>query len=375
MTSTLVLKNTEILPHIAAPLLRWYHSQARVLPWREEPSPYRVWISEIMLQQTRVEAVKPYFERFLAALPDVRALAAVPDETLMKLWEGLGYYNRAHNLKKAAQIILQKHQGTIPADFEELLQLPGIGRYTAGAISSIAWHQPHPAVDGNVLRVITRIIACPEDILKERTKRAVEQSLRTCMPPDAGAFNQALMELGAMICLPKGTAHCTSCPLLRLCLAFEQERVTEFPYKAAKKNRRIEKLTIFYIECGDKIAIHQRPSQGLLANLWELPNLPGRLTRSEVKKYLDLQGMTPQMISALPAHKHVFSHIEWHMTGWYIRINPQQLKESPSSYLSTDQIPLVWSTKPELTALYSFSSAFHHYLFANTAGKFRQIAK
>lgn len=242
MRTTLLLKRTEILSEITFPLLTWYKSQARALPWREEPTPYRVWISEIMLQQTRVEAVRPYFERFITALPDLQALAICPEERLLKLWEGLGYYNRARNLQKTAQIVLAEYQGPLPADFEQLLQLPGIGRYTAGAIASIAYGQKAAAVDGNVLRVITRLITCPEDILKDRTKRAVEAALLTIMPEGAaaGAFNQALMELGATVCLPRGTALCPRCPLHRLCLASAEDCIADFPKKTPSKARRIE---------------------------------------------------------------------------------------------------------------------------------------
>ena len=220
MTSTKnILRNIETLDEIAVPLLRWFHSEKRSLPWRESPTPYRVWVSEIMLQQTRVEAVKPYFERFVAALPDVRSLAQADEDMLMKLWEGLGYYSRARHLQDAARIVCSDHGGELPARFDDLLALPGIGRYTAGAIASIAFGEHRPAVDGNVLRVIMRLLASPADILKDSTKRAVEDALLVRLPKNAGDFNQALMELGALICLPRGAARCSACPLQRFCLA------------------------------------------------------------------------------------------------------------------------------------------------------------
>ena len=249
-----ILKHTETLDKIAQPLLRWFQSEKRVLPWREEPTPYRVWVSEIMLQQTRVEAVKPYFERFVAALPDVHALAHADEDTLMKLWEGLGYYNRARHLQDAARLICRDHGGDVPAHFDDLLALPGIGRYTAGAVASIAFGERRPAVDGNVLRVIMRLLSCSADILKERTKRIVEEALLARLPENAGDFNQALMELGALICLPRGAARCPACPLERLCLAKEVGLQAELPKKTPPKRRRTAKLTIVLLWKGGRIA-------------------------------------------------------------------------------------------------------------------------
>ena len=191
------------LDRIAEPLLAWYDAGRRILPWREEPTPYHVWLSEIMLQQTRVEAVKPYYDRFLQALPDIGSLAAVEEEKLLKLWEGLGYYNRARNLKKAAEIIVSEYGGEMPDDFEKIQSLPGIGSYTAGAVSSIAFGRAYPAVDGNVLRILSRLRADGRDILNAKVKKSVEDELFGVMPCDRpGDFNQALMELGAMVCIP-----------------------------------------------------------------------------------------------------------------------------------------------------------------------------
>ena len=231
------------LDKIAKPLLKWFRARARSLPWRDDPRPYYVWVSEIMLQQTRVTAVLPYFSRFITALPDVRALAAVDDDALMKLWEGLGYYSRARNLKKAAIQVVEKHGGKIPRDFDALLSLPGVGRYTAGAIASIAFGQRTPAVDGNVLRVVSRLTASRKDILRDATKRAVENALTEIMPKDAGLFNQAMMELGALVCLPRA-ARCEECPLASLCRAHAEGLESELPVKAAKRERRIEPRTV-----------------------------------------------------------------------------------------------------------------------------------
>ena len=224
-----------MLEQIVKPLLSWYDGHARVLPWREDKSPYRVWVSEIMLQQTRVEAVKPFFERFLKALPNVRSLAECSEDELLKLWEGLGYYNRVRNMQKAARVIVEKYAGAFPADYAKLLALPGIGRYTAGAIGSIAFGIQKPAVDGNVLRVLSRVKASYEDVLKQSVKTALEQEVQKIIPKDrAGDFNQALIEIGAVVCVPNGRAKCEECPLAFCCRAKEKGIVEELP----KKKRR-----------------------------------------------------------------------------------------------------------------------------------------
>ena len=385
-----ILKNIETLDVIAAPLLRWFHSEKRALPWREEPTPYRVWVSEIMLQQTRVEAVKPYFERFVAALPDVRALARADEDTLMKLWEGLGYYSRARHLQSAARLICSDHGGEIPAHFDDLLALPGIGRYTAGAIASIAFGERRPAVDGNVLRVIMRLLACPADILKESTKRAVEEALIARLPENAGDFNQALMELGALICLPRGAARCPSCPLERLCLAKEANLQAELPQKTPPKRRRPEKLTIFLLAKNDKIALEKRPAQGLLAGLWGFPSMEGHLKKKEAEEALQAIGLIPAKLHALPAAQHIFSHITWQMVGWRVELaeplseggasvptsapassesatpnaQPKRLllQEAASPYdIQKKTPPLLWATAREIADTYSVPAAYRSY--------------
>ena len=385
-----ILKNIETLDVIAAPLLRWFHSEKRALPWREEPTPYRVWVSEIMLQQTRVEAVKPYFERFVAALPDVRALARADEDTLMKLWEGLGYYSRARHLQSAARLICSDHGGEIPAHFDDLLALPGIGRYTAGAVASIAFGERRPAVDGNVLRVIMRLLACPADILKESTKRAVEEALIARLPENAGDFNQALMELGALICLPRGAARCPSCPLERLCLAKEANLQAELPQKTPPKRRRTEKLTIFLLAKNGKIALEKRPAQGLLAGLWGFPAMEGHLKKKEAAEALQAIGLIPAKLHALPTAQHIFSHITWQMVGWRVELaeplseggtsvptsapassesttpNAQPksllLQEAASPYDIQKKKPLLlWATAQEIADTYSVPAAYRSY--------------
>lgn len=316
------------LDRIAEPLLAWYDKGRRILPWREEPTPYHVWLSEIMLQQTRVEAVKPYYDRFLQALPDIGSLAAVEEERLLKLWEGLGYYNRARNLKRAAEILVSEYDGEMPDDFERIAALPGIGSYTAGAVSSIAFGRPYPAVDGNVLRILSRLRADDRDILNAKVKRAVEEELLDVMPEDRpGDFNQALMELGAMVCIPNGAPKCGECPWRELCLARAQGRMGEFPKKAKKKPRSIEKKTVLVIQDAERVALHKRPGKGLLAGMYEFPSLEGHCEEAEVSAYLKEIGLLPIRIRRLPAAKHVFTHREWHMTGYLIRVDELAVKE------------------------------------------------
>lgn len=310
------------LDRIAEPLLAWYDRGRRILPWREEPTPYHVWLSEIMLQQTRVEAVKPYYERFLKELPDIESLAGVEEEKLLKLWEGLGYYNRARNLKKAAMQIVIDYDGVMPGTYEELVKLPGIGNYTAGAVSSIAFGNPVPAVDGNVLRILARLRIDDRDILDAKVKKAVEEELAVVMPTDRpGDFNQALMELGAMVCIPNGMAKCEECPWKELCQARKEDRVLEFPKKAPKKPRSIEEKTILVLQDAEKVALHKRPAKGLLAGMYEFPWLEGHRSEKQVLEYLEELGMKAIRIRKLEPAKHIFSHKEWHMTGYAVRVD------------------------------------------------------
>lgn len=311
-----------MLEQITEPLLAWFDANARILPWREKPEPYRVWVSEIMLQQTRVEAVKPFFERFISALPDLKTLAACDEDRLLKLWEGLGYYNRVRNMQRAAQSIMEHYGGEMPADYEKLLGLPGIGPYTAGAVASIAFNIPVPAVDGNVLRVVARVTEEEEDVLKQSVKRRMEKSLRKIMPEDkAGAFNQALMELGAVVCLPNGVPKCQQCPLEYICLSHKNNREMNYPKKAPKKPRKIEKRTVLVIRDGEKAAIRKRPDKGLLAGLYELPSMEGHASREEVLWWLKGQGLFPLRIQELEEARHIFSHIEWHMKGYAVLVD------------------------------------------------------
>ena len=313
------------LKQLIEPLQKWFRGNARVLPWRENPMAYYVWISEIMLQQTRVEAVKPYFDRFIRELPDVKSLAECPEDKLLKLWEGLGYYNRVRNLKIAANQILVDYDGIIPAEYDELLKLKGIGNYTAGAIASIAYGKPFLAVDGNVLRVFSRVTADDSDIMKQSVRTHMEENLQTLMGSMTedgylipSVFNQALMELGATVCLPNGAPRCENCPWKDICEARKQNRIAELPVKKKAKIRRVEEKTVFIVKDGEKIALHKRAKKGLLAGLYELPNVEGYLSEQEVIEYILRQGYEPLRVQPACEAKHIFSHVEWHMKGYVV---------------------------------------------------------
>ena len=320
----------------APALLGWYEKNARILPWREDPQPYKVWISEIMLQQTRVEAVKPYYERFLKELPDLTSLADAEEDVLLKLWEGLGYYNRVRNLQKAAKQALAEYGG-LPSSAEELMKLPGIGPYTAGAIASIAFGEPVPAVDGNVMRVMTRILAYKEDIAKQSVKKEVAKALQPQTVSDPSAFNQALMELGATVCLPNGAPKCEECPVSQLCAAHQQGCELSFPVKRAKKERKTVSKTIFLFEYEGKTAVYRRAARGLLAGLWGFPETDDYLDEEELLPYLEENGFEVAGFEAIGKAKHIFSHVEWHMTGY--RVGLAALPQDPSLvFLTAEEI-------------------------------------
>ncbi len=340
------------LDRLPIPLLEWYRDNARALPWRPAPGsrtlgdPYRVWVSEIMLQQTRVAAVLEYYQRFMAALPTVEALAAVEEDRLMKLWQGLGYYTRARNLRKAAQQITGACGGRFPDTYEGLLALAGVGEYTAGAIASIAFGAPVPAVDGNVLRVVSRLTADEGDIARPETKKRMRSALQAVMPrQDPGDFNQAMMELGATVCLPNGAPRCEVCPAGGFCRARREERTGQLPVKAAKKARRTERRTVYLIFHGDAAALRRRPDRGLLAGLWEYPNQPGGGLEQ-----LAEWGIVPRSVEPVGVGKHVFSHIEWHMEALAVEAEEAALPEG-----------WVWADRAGLHGTYAVPSAFQSF--------------
>ena len=343
------MEDQELLTQLPELLLAWYDMGARVLPWREDPTPYRVWVSEIMLQQTRVEAVKPYYERFLAALPTVEALAKAPEDQLLKLWEGLGYYNRVRNLQKGAQAVMERFGGQIPASFEELRSLPGIGDYTAGAIGSIAFQLPVPAVDGNVLRVISRVLCRRENILDPKVKRRMEEELRRILPRRVGDFNQSLMELGAMVCQPNGPPKCLICPLEKLCRAHAQGVAEELPVKAKAKSRKRQDRTVFLLfSQKGRVALSRRPEKGLLAGLWELPGVEETFTQEQAAAWLESRGVQGTLTPG-PKAKHIFSHVEWHMTSWVA--------------VGVEELPgFAWAGEEDLRETYPLPAAFKGFL-------------
>ena len=328
-------------------IITWYAVNRRMLPWREDPTPYHIWISEIMLQQTRIEAVIPYYKRFLLELPDIAALSAVPEDSLLKLWEGLGYYSRAKNLKRAAATVTEQYGGALPGKASELKKLPGIGDYTAAAIASIAFGEPEPAVDGNVLRVVMRLLARKDDIADSRTRKDITSLLRRFYPvgQDASLLTEGLMELGEVICLPNGAPLCAQCPLNSLCLAHESSNEEDYPVRSAQKERRIEDRTVLLLQCGSRFALRKRPGKGLLAGLWEFPNLAGILDAASARQTAEAMGVAVQRIASCGEAKHVFTHIEWHMTGYHL-------------FCTREAEGFLWLTPEEIDATYSVPTAF-----------------
>lgn len=302
---------------IVEPIVWWHRAHKRELPWRVDPSPYHTWLSEIMLQQTRIEAVIPYYHRFLSELPTIEDLANADEERLMKLWEGLGYYSRVRNLKKAAQKVMEEYGGNLPVTAKELRSLPGIGDYTAGAIASMSFGQPEPAVDGNVLRVMTRITGDFGDITQTAVKKRITQLLQSIYPvgEDAGDFTEGLMELGETLCIPNGAPRCDGCPVAEFCVARIENLTQQLPVKTEKKQRKIQQKTVFVLVCNGKIALQKRPEKGLLAGMWELPNVDGCLPVEQWQGFVDGTCDTPV---PLEPSVHIFTHVEWHMQGVYL---------------------------------------------------------
>ena len=301
-------------------LLPWYREHRRDLPWRRDREPYHIWLSEIMLQQTRVEAVKGYYARFLAALPTIEALAGCDDEVLHKLWEGLGYYSRVRNLKKAAQVVMDRHGGVFPREYADVLALPGIGEYTAGAICSIAYEQPTPAVDGNVLRVVSRLTNDPSPIDLPATKEKVRGQLTAVYPREAGTFTQALMELGATLCGPNRKPDCENCPCQSICLGYQNGTAESLPVKSPKREKRQEDRTVFILSCGGRYALQKRPGKGLLAGLWQFPNTDGHLDTDQALAAVEAMGLRPRELLREVQRKHIFTHIQWNMKGIYLEV-------------------------------------------------------
>lgn len=330
------------LEALTVPLLEWFRDNARILPWRSDPTPYHVWLSEIMLQQTRVAAVLGYYERFLNAAPTVGDLAALDEDELMKLWQGLGYYNRARNLQKAARQVVEQYGGQFPARYEQLRALAGVGDYTAGAIASIAFGQPVPAVDGNVLRVVSRISGSRDDITQESTKGKIRAALERVIPhADPGRYNQALMELGATVCLPNGAPLCDRCPAREFCRAYLEGLTEQLPVKTPKKERRVEEREVWLLFRRGRVALRRRPDKGLLAGLWEYPNALAGTGESAA------WGLSVEPAGDDLTGRHIFTHVEWRMTARVFRALTDDLPEG-----------WVWADRGALARRYAVPGAF-----------------
>jgi len=351
MVKSMSLTNeTNRLGDIVSPLLAWYDKNARALPWRLNTDPYRVWVSEIMLQQTQVEAVIPYYHRFIQRLPDIRSLAEADEKTLLKLWEGLGYYSRARNLQKAAQTVMAKYNGKFPAAYCDILSLPGIGKYTAGAIASICFGQPIPAVDGNVLRVAARLTEFRADISSSSALKYFSGILGGIYPKArCGDFTQSLMELGATVCLSRSSPKCCVCPLNFMCQAYRDGAQAELPVKAKKKDRQKLRKTVFLLRSGSNIAVRQREAGILLGGLWEFPSADGHLSPEQAGILLGQWGVSPLSMEEGPRKKHVFSHVVWEMISYVVTCD-----KMASGF--------TWVTRKTLAEDLALPSAFHTFL-------------
>ena len=327
-------------------LIPWYEAHKRELPWRQDKEPYHVWLSEIMLQQTRVEAVKEYYRRFLTTLPTIADLAEAPEEQILKLWEGLGYYNRVRNLQKAAQTICADYAGVFPSEYAQIRSLSGIGDYTAGAIASICFAAPTPAVDGNVLRVYSRLLADDANIDLQTTKKRITGKLQETYPrKNPGIATQALMELGATVCVPNGAPRCDVCPVAEICQARKQDTWRDLPVRSEKKKRKIVDKTVFILLTEDTVALHKRSASGLLAGMWEFPNVDAKLDKQEAVTQVTGWQTEPVDLLMQTSYTHIFSHVEWHMTAYYIRCRKTNKKWK-------------WVTKESLDETYALPSAF-----------------
>ena len=327
-------------------LIPWYEAHKRELPWRQDKEPYHVWLSEIMLQQTRVEAVKEYYRRFVTALPTIPDLAEAPEEQILKLWEGLGYYNRVRNLQKAAQTICAEYTGVFPSEYEQIRSLSGIGDYTAGAIASICFDAPTPAVDGNVLRVYSRLLADDANIDLQTTKKRITRKLQETYPQkNPGIATQALMELGATVCVPNGAPRCDVCPVAEICQARKQDTWRNLPVRSEKKKRKIVDKTVFILLTEDTVALHKRSTSGLLAGMWEFPNVDAKLDKQAAVTQVTGWQAEPLDLLMQTSYTHIFSHVEWHMTAYYIRCRKTNKKWK-------------WVTKESLDETYALPSAF-----------------
>lgn len=340
----------ELSAGITEPLLEWFRENRRPLPWREDRDPYHVWVSEIMLQQTRIEAVMRYYTDFMAVLPDIRSLSEIPEEQLLKLWEGLGYYSRARNLQKAAKAVTEKYGGVFPDTYDAIIKLPGIGEYTAGAIASICFNEKTPAVDGNVLRVLARVTGDARNVLDPATKKDFTAGLKQIMPETPGEFNEALMELGELVCLPNGAPVCDRCPLREQCAAQRDGLTEALPVRIKKTKRRQEEKTVLVIEDGeDRIAIEKREGRGLLSGMYQLPMLDGYQSEEKIRQTVSDWGLDATEIAFFKNAKHVFTHIDWLMKGFTVKTDAAGGR-------------FTWVTRQQLAEQYPLPTAFKPFI-------------
>ena len=337
------------MEEIVTPLLKWYQKNKRPLPWRADKDPYHVWISEIMLQQTRIEPVKKvFYNRFMEALPTIKDLSEVDEEKLLKIWEGLGYYNRARNIQKAAQVVMKKYHGKFPKKYDEIIALPGIGEYTAGAISSICFNEKQVAIDGNVLRVYMRLINSKANVLDADVRKEVSEKIKKILPKKSGDFNQAIMELGETICLPAASPHCEECPLNKYCEGYKQNTAKDLPVRLVKSNKKIDNITVLLIKYKNKVALIKRTNKALLNNLWEFPNVEQEMTEDSIKKWLELKkidGLIFKDVSTV----HKFSHKTWNIQSYIIEVDKEL-----EGY--------TWATIKEIEEKYAIPTAFQPFV-------------
>lgn len=332
-------------------IVEWYQKNKRDLPWRKDKNPYHIWISEIMLQQTRIEAVIGYYYRFLEKIPDIKTLATIEEKSLLKLWEGLGYYNRARNLKIAAIQIENEYQGKFPTTYEEIMKLKGIGEYTASAISSICYSESQVTIDGNVLRVFTRFYNDQRNIDETRTRKSIREHLQKIIPEESGDFNQGLMEIGETICIPNGIPKCNICPLKKDCLANQYNTYQDLPIRKKKTVKKQEDYTILIFQNQDKVAIYQRTKESLLNNLWGFPQLEGLFSMEEIKDYLIKQNIKYQCIQEGIQNIHIFTHKKWNMISYTIKLTKEN---SLSQYK--------WEKISEIKKRYAIPTAYKPFL-------------
>lgn len=327
-------------------LLTWYHQEKRDLPWRRTNNPYYIWVSEVMLQQTRVDTVIPYYEKFIASFPTMESLAGAEEERVLKHWEGLGYYSRVRNLQAGVKEVVENYNSEIPHTREEILKLRGIGPYTAGAVLSIAYGVPEHAVDGNVMRVFSRLFLIEEDIALPKTKKVFEQRVMNIIDEtDPSSFNQAIMELGATICTPR--PRCLLCPVRDFCSAFESGKQEELPIKTKKLKKSVKTIHSFAISApGGKLLLRKRPAEGLLGDFWEFPQIECNPLKDSIEDLKENTGLIIEQGIAFAQFKHVFSHVTWLVEGYHAVLHDSSPIPEGYRFFSEEELEHIPKSKP-----------------------------